>query len=48
MKHKIEKKFFLFQIIPSEFVALNGLYQERILAIGTQCVRKQFSDFAYH
>ena len=41
MKEKIEKKFFVFQIIPSEFVALNCLYQERILAIVTQFVRKQ-------
>ena len=42
MKKKIGKKFFVFKIIPSEFVALNCIYQERILAIGTQCVRKQF------
>ena len=42
MKKKIEKKFFGFQIIPSDFVALNCLYQGRIVAIGTQCVRKQF------
>ena len=42
MKKKIEKKFLLFEIIPSEFVALNCLYQERILPISTQCVRKQF------
>ena len=42
MKKKNEKKYLVFQIIPSEFVALNCLYQERILAIGTQCVRKQF------
>ena len=48
MKKKIEKKFFDFQIIPSDFVALYCLYQWRIVAIGTQCVRKQFSDFAYH
>ena len=48
MKKKTEKKFFVFQIIPSEFVALNSLYQERILANGTQCVRKQFWDFVYH
>ena len=41
MKKKIAKKFFVFQIIPSEFIALNCLYQERRLAIGTQCVRKQ-------
>ena len=40
MKKKIEKKFFVFEIIPFEFVALNCLYQERIFAIGTQCVRK--------
>ena len=48
MKKKIEKKFFVFQIIPSDFVALYCLYQGRIVAIGTQCVRKQFRDFAYH
>ena len=41
MKQKIQKKFFVFEIIPSEVIALNCLYQERILAIGTQCVRKQ-------
>ena len=40
MKKKIEKKLLLFEIIPSYFVALNCLYQERILAIGTQCVTK--------
>ena len=28
MKKKIETKFFVFKIIPSEFVALNCLYQE--------------------
>ena len=42
MKKKIQKKFFVFQIIPSDFVALYSLYQGRIVAIGTQCVRKQF------
>ena len=42
MKKKNQKKFLLLQIIPSDFVALNCLYQERKLAIGTQCVRKQF------
>ena len=41
MKKKIEKKFFLFQIIPYDFVALYCLYEGRIVAIGTQCVRKQ-------
>ena len=29
MKKKIEKKFFVFEIITSEFVALNILYQEQ-------------------
>ena len=42
MKKKIEKKFFLFQILPSDFVALYCLYQGRIVAIGTECVRKHF------
>ena len=42
MKKKIQAKFFVLEIIPSEFVALNCLYQERILAIDTQCVRKPF------
>ena len=28
MKKKIQKKYLLFEIIPSEFVALNYLYQE--------------------
>ena len=42
MDKKIEKNFFVFQIIPSDFVALYCLYQVRIVAIGTQCVRKQF------
>ena len=42
MKKKIEKKFLLFEIIPSEFLALNCLYQLGIVAIGTQCVTKQF------
>ena len=42
MKRKIEKKFFVFQIIPSDFIAFYCLYQGRIVIIGTQCVRKQF------
>ena len=42
MKKTIAAKFFVFEIIPSEFAALNCLYQERILAIDTQCFRKQF------
>ena len=42
MKKKIPIKFFVFEKIPSEFVALNCVYQERILTIRPQCVRKQF------
>ena len=42
MKKKIEKKFFVLEIIPSDFVALYCLYQGRIVAIGTQCATKQF------
>ena len=48
MKKKIEKKFFVFQVIPYDFVELYCVYQGRIVAIDTQCPRKQFSDFAYH
>ena len=48
MKKKIEKMFFIFHIIPSDFVALYCLCQGRIVAIGTQCLRKQIRDFAYH
>ena len=42
MKKKIQKMLFVFQEIPSDFVALYCLYQGRIVAIGIQCVRKQF------
>ena len=42
MKKKIAKIFFVFQIVPSDFVALYCLYQGRMVANGTQCVRKQF------
>ena len=35
MKKEIEKKFLIFQIIPSDFVALYCLYPGRIVAIGT-------------
>ena len=41
MKKKIPKKSFVFKIIPSEFIPLNCLYQERIIAIVPQCVSKQ-------
>ena len=42
MKKKIEKKFFVLQIIPYDFVSLYCLYRGRIVAIRTQCFRKQF------
>ena len=42
MTKKTPKKFSLFEIIPSDFVALYCLYQGRIVAIGTQCVSKQY------
>ena len=42
MKKKIQKKFFVFQIIRSDFVALYCLYQGKIVAIGTQSFRKQY------
>ena len=48
ISQKIQKNGFVFEIIASEYVALNGLIKKRILAIGTQCIRKQFCDFAYH
>ena len=48
MEKKIQKKFFVFQILPSDFVALYCLYQGRIVAISTHCVKKQFLHFAYH
>ena len=41
MKQEVKKKFFNFNIIPYDFVALYCLYKGRIVAIGTQCVRKQ-------
>ena len=42
MKKKIEKKFFVFQIIHCDFVASYCLYQGRIVAIRIQCVKKKF------
>ena len=45
MKRKISKKFFVFRIIPSEFVGLDCLYQGRIVAIGTQCVEETVLRF---
>ena len=42
MGKKIPKKFFVFQIILSDFVGLYCLYPRRIVAIGTQCVRNKF------
>ena len=40
MKKNLQKKFFVLEIIPSDFVALYCLYQGSIVAIGSQCVRK--------
>ena len=45
MKRQIPKNFFVFRIIPSEFVALYCLYQGRIVAIGTQCVKETVLRF---
>ena len=42
MKEKIEKMFFVFHIIPSDFVEFSCLYLGRIVAIGNHCVRKKF------
>ena len=42
MEKKIQKKCFVFQIIPSDLIVLYCLYQGRIVASGTQCVSKQF------
>ena len=42
MKKKNQTNFFVFWITESDFVALYCLYQGRIAAIGTRCVRKQF------
>ena len=42
MKKKIQKNFFVFQIIRADFVALYCLCQGKIVAISTQCFRKQF------
>ena len=42
MKKKIRKKFLFFQRIPSHFVASECLYEGRIVALGTKCVRKRF------
>ena len=42
MEIKIEKKFFVFQIISSDFVALYRLYQGRIVAIALSVLGKSF------
>ena len=42
MKKIIEKTFFLFKMIPYDFVTLYCLYQGRIVAIAIQCLRKLF------
>ena len=48
MQQKGEKKFFDFEIIAFELVALDTrFYWERILVIGCQYVNKQSQDFRY-
>ena len=42
MTKKIQKKFLFFKIIPSDFVAFYCVYQAKIVAISTECNRKQF------
>ena len=49
MDKKIEKRFFDFEIIAFELVALNTrFYWDRILFTGFQYVNKQFEDFIYY
>ena len=40
-KKKKEKKFYSFQIIAYDFVALNFSIKQIMLVIGSQCVNKQ-------
>ena len=48
MQQKAEKKFFDFEIIAFELVALDTrFYWEKILVIGCQYVNKQSQDFTY-
>ena len=42
MKKKIGTKLFVFEVIPSEFVALNCLYQERIHETALSMLGKGF------
>ena len=41
MQKKIQKKFFVFETLASELVALNVSIKKTILVIATQCLRKQ-------
>ena len=41
MNKTIQKQFFVFEINPSELVALNVSTKKRALVIGSQCVNKK-------
>ena len=42
MQKKIQKKFLVSEIIPSEMAAVNCLYCEGNTCHGSQCVKKEF------
>ena len=49
MDKKNKKKFSFSKTIAFELVALNThFYQERTVAIGSQCVKKHSQDFRYY
>ena len=48
MQKKIPKKFFVFEIIACELVALNCLNSADNVCHFCQCVNKQTKDFLYH
>ena len=46
MRQKIEKNFFLSEIIACQLVSLICPYEEKIVFIGGQCVNKQSQHLA--
>ena len=42
MQQKVQKRFFVSEIIASEMVALIVSIMKRILVIGSECVNKQY------
>ena len=48
MQKKIERNFFVFEIILSELVVLNCLCQQIMLMIDCHSVKKQSEDFVYY